>query len=82
MKVKVKEQKNGTCAIRLEIFDSIWVICFRMLVTWEHTLTQTAHTHTHRHTHKHTHTHIYTHIHTHTHTHTYIHIQIHSEIQG
>ena len=37
MKVKVKEEKKGTCAIRLEMFDYTDVYFFQILATWQHT---------------------------------------------
>ena len=39
---QVQGEKNGTCAIRLEIVESILVIFFRILATWEHTFMQKA----------------------------------------
>ena len=69
MKVKVKEKRNGTCNIRLEIFDSILVIFFIILATRQHMFTQKV-TDTHTRTHAGTHTH--------THTHTYLHTYIHT----
>ena len=38
--VKVKEEKNGTCIIRLELLNYTRVIFFRILATWENTFTQ------------------------------------------
>ena len=32
--------ENGTCAIRLEMFDSLYVIFFRILAIWEQTFAQ------------------------------------------
>ena len=37
MKFKAKEWKNDTWAIRLEMFDSLKVIFFRILADWEPT---------------------------------------------
>ena len=61
-KVKVKDEKNGTCATGMEMFDSINVIFqnFSYLGTYIYTSLDT-HTHTHTHTHAHTHTHTHTH---------------------
>ena len=38
--------EKWTCAIRLDMFDSIWTIFFRIFATWEHTFTQKGNTHT------------------------------------
>ena len=58
MKVKIKEEKNGTCAIGIEMFDSSYVIFFnRILATWKPIrLSKRNSTHRHIHIH-HTHTH-------------------------
>ena len=40
MKVKVKKEKNRSCAVRLEMFDFIQMIYFRILTTQQHTFTQ------------------------------------------
>ena len=49
--MKAKEEKNWTCANRLEMFDSIFVIFFRILATQQHTFTQKCNTFTHTCTH-------------------------------
>ena len=48
MKVKVKEENNGTAAVRLEMFTSIYIKWFvsTILATWHHTFIQKSiHTH-------------------------------------
>ena len=48
MKVKVKDKKNETCDIGLEMLDSICEF-FKILATGEHTFVQkVTHTHTAR----------------------------------
>ena len=50
MKVKVKNEKNVTCAIRLEIFEYIYVIFFQNF-NYLATYVYAKRTHTHTHTH-------------------------------
>ena len=40
MKVKVKEEENETCSIRLKMYDSVIGDFFRMLATRQHAFTQ------------------------------------------
>ena len=44
MRVDVKDEKNGTWAILLEIFDSIIGDFFKILATRQHTFTQKGYT--------------------------------------
>ena len=72
MKVKISEVKMDL-AIRLQMFNSILVIYFRILSGRQHRNTQkvTNTTYTHTHTRTHTHSHIHTHTLAHTHTHSH-----------
>ena len=49
MKFKVKEQKNGTCTIQLEMFEPIYVIFqnFKYLASGNICLHKRIHIHTH-----------------------------------
>ena len=38
--MKAKGRKTGPVAIRLEMFESIWVIYFQNLTAWEHMFMQ------------------------------------------
>ena len=49
MKINVKEETNGTRAIRLEIIDFILVFFSRILTHWQHIFTQTGNMHTNLH---------------------------------
>ena len=41
MKVKIKKEKNWTCANQLKMFDPIYVIFFTIVAAWEHMFRQT-----------------------------------------
>ena len=93
IRIKIRNDKNEICGIRLAMFDVILVIFFQKFsypatyvcanldtLTHLHTYTLThLHTHTHTHTQTHTHTHIHTRTHTHTHTYTHTYTYTHTD---